>query len=498
MPGDGTATVSPGSAGDAPARPPNLIVLVLDCVRAASVGPGAAGRVARTPVIDGLRARGTTFTGAIAPGNWTIPSHMSITTGTYPWIHRRRTFQAGPPPFEPIASWLARQGYETAMFTEETHLVAGYGLEEGYGYRYARRYQTTDEERTLVNRLVGHSGFLYSSAVRGLMERLPPVAIPMTVVNARQELAFKRDVCGPYVVDEFNRWLTARSTDRPFHAFFNFVDGHEPYPPDGGGGVGWSARGYAHVPRFYLLAVPGLAQRVPWSLVEQRYLTAIESADRKVGGLLAALERTGELGRTLIIVTADHGQSFGEHGNVYHGCGASDSVARVPMVVHAPDGMTLPRQVGGWVSLCEIPSYLKSAALGLPPFGEDGAATVPFPASPPARTPVFCEGGPASDPNYSLRGIGTDRRWNHRLLAAYQGREKWVLDLATEDLGGWDATQSPDQKPPEVPSEEQRRSVLERVYGIFGAADWARYRAEAAEVARAPLKDDKMRSWGYD
>jgi arylsulfatase A-like enzyme len=479
------------------ARPPNLLVVVLDCVRAASAPPSTQGQVARMPTLDRLRGAGTTFTRAVAPGNWTIPSHMSIMTGTYPWVHRRRTFRPGPPPSESIAAWLTRRGYETAMFTEETHLVAGYGLEDGYGFRYARRLETRDEERTFVNRLVGHSGWLYSADVRRLLERVPTFAIPISSINYRQEIAFKREVCGPYLVDEFDRWLTQRRPDRPFHAFFNFVDGHEPYP-DEDGGLGWAERRYARVPRFYLLAVPGLAARVPWDEVERRYVRSIETADRKVGQLLASLDRAGEIGRTMVVVTADHGQSFGEHGNIYHGCGASESVARVPLVVAPPEGMTLPARIDAWVSLCEIPSYLKSAALGQPAFGDDGAATVPFPMSPPSRAPVFCEGGPASDPNYSLRGIREDRRWNHRLLAAYVGEQKWVLDLATEDLGQWQVDRSADLTEPQTLSGDERRRILERVYGIFAPADLERYRADAGEVARAPLGDDKMRSWGYD
>ncbi|MCI4350819.1 MAG: sulfatase-like hydrolase/transferase [Thermoplasmata archaeon] len=478
-------------------RSPNLLVIVLDCVRAGSVAPSTHGRIARTPHIDRIRGRGSTFTRAVAPGNWTIPSHMSITTGTYPWVHRRRTFRSGPPPTEPVAAWLARRGYDTAMFTEETHLVAGYGLEDGYAYRYARRYETTDEERTLVNRLVGHSGLLYSVEIRRLVERLPPLAIPMTSINYRQEIAFKRSVCGPFLVDEFDRWLAQRDGERPFHGFFNFVDGHEPYVEDGTA-VGWAARRYARVPRFYLLAVPGLAGRVPWAEVERRYLRAIESADEKVGRILAALDRAGELGRTLIIVTADHGQSFGEHGNIYHGCGASDSVARVPLVVGYPDGMALPARVDDWVSLCEIPSYLKSAALGQPAFDETGAAPVPFPTAPPARNPVFCEGGPASDPNYSLRGIGLDRRWNHRLLAAYAGDTKWVLDLATEELSSWRVGDADEHVVAPGVQGEERLRTLASVYGIFSPSDLQRYRADAGDLTRPPLKDDKMRSWGYD
>ena len=126
--------------------------------------------------------------------------------------------------------WLRRRGYATGMFTEEAHLTGGYGLEAGYDSLFSRRIGTSDEQRTAVNRTLGHAKFLYSDRFRKLLEGLPPLALPLPMVNFAAEAAYKRDVCGDYLLDDWTRWLGARSPDQPFHAFFNFVDGHEPYP----------------------------------------------------------------------------------------------------------------------------------------------------------------------------------------------------------------------------------------------------------------------------
>ena len=93
--------------------------------------------------------------------------------------------------------------------------------------------------------------------------------------------------------------------------------------------------------------------------------------------------------------------------------------------------------------------WLKSAALGSEPYDADGAPIVPFPADPPERSPVFMEGGPASDPNYSLRSIGTEHRWNHRQVAAFRPDGKFLVDLNARDVRRWVTAGDPDGIVPE-------------------------------------------------
>jgi arylsulfatase A-like enzyme len=494
----GMGTIGAEASGSS--RPPNLVTVVLDCVRTASVASFSGGVGAATPELDRLVARGATrFSRAIAPGNWTVPSHMSIMTGTYPWVHRRRTFQRGEPASETIAMWLRRRGYSTGLFTEVAHLTAGYGLEAGYDDRFSRRLGTSDENRTTVNRTLGHAKFLYSDRFRRLLEGVPPLAVPLTTVNFAQEADYKREVCGEYLLGDWGQWLATRPKDRPFHAFFNFVDAHEPYPELAGGlSDRLSSRGYAQVPRFYLLAVPGLRERVPWDRVRAAYERSITAADRKLGEVVAALEAAGEMDRTWLFVTSDHGQSFGEGGNVYHGCGATDSVLRVPLWVVGPDSVERPRSVDRWVTLCDVPSWMKSAALGRPAFDADGRPPVPFPVSPPDRDTVLAEGGPASDPNRSLQGIRSDQAWNRRQIAAYRREAKWTLDLVTGEVRYWPTGDSGNPTLPEPLGVHEAQEAKHAVFGIFGKEDVLRYAGDGSELAREPLGDARMKSWGYD
>jgi Sulfatase len=481
-------------------RPPNVVLVILDCARAKNFRTSGGDRIARTPVIDDLAARGTAFPRAVAPANWTVPSHVSIFTGSYPNVHGLRTFRRGVMVPDTTATQLKRSGYETAMFTEMVHLVGGYGMEEGFDVRRARRMGISDEQRTVANSLLGHANFLYSPKVLKLVEKLPPLITPLTMMNHPQEVAYKEDVCNQYTLDAFSTWLGARSTERPFYSFFNFVDVHEPYElVPNGSRLDFLDRVYIHTPRFYLLAVPGLQSHVDWDALVAGYIYSIEQADAKVGQLVELLRQKGELDRTMIIVTADHGQSFGESGNVFHGCGATDSIVRVPLVVAPPAGMSVPRRVERWVSLCEVDSWIRAAAAGAAPYDAEGHAPFPYSVTAPDSTIVYCEGGPASDPNRSLRGIRTDQSWNRRLLAAFRQDEKFVLDLATGDILYWKLTGDPDAVEPTRFTGVEAQRLRVEVFRPYEAQEASR-ESQAASHPAAPevALDARLKSWGYD
>ncbi|MCI4346660.1 MAG: sulfatase-like hydrolase/transferase, partial [Thermoplasmata archaeon] len=358
----------------------------------------------------------------------------------------------------------------------------------------------SEEEKTFVNGLVGRAKFLYSARTRELFSRLPPLIAPLSWLFHSQEVAFKEEVCGDFTLDRFAAWLEKRPQDRPFYAFCNLVDTHDPYElvPDGER-LSLVDRAYLFAPRYYLLAVPGIQARVKWPALVRGYIRSIEAADRKLGRLLQLLRAHGEEERTLLVVTSDHGQSFGEGGNAFHGCGATDSVTRVPLVVVPPKGTTLPKRVERWVSLCEVDSWLRSTAAGSPPFDEDGRAPPPHRRGDTYGGVVYSEGAPVSDLIRSLRGIRVDQSWNHRLLAAYRGNEKFVIDLDTSELFRWTMDTDPDPVPPTRLSGVEAATTRSELFGAYELDEKARRaHAGAAPVALEREIDERLRSWGYD
>ncbi|MCI4357229.1 MAG: sulfatase [Thermoplasmata archaeon] len=490
---------NPTPGASLPVRPPNIVTIVLDCARAKNFALSGGGRIAPTPVIDALAAEGTAFPRAVAPSNWTVPSHYSLFTGSYPNVHGYRTYQKVTDRPESTAEHLKNQGYETSILTENIHLVGGYGLEAGFENQVANKGGISDDERTVVTGLFGGTEAIYRPGVLKLLERIPPLVAPLSWMFHSQEVSFKQEVCGQMTVDHFSDWLGRRSPEKPFYSFFNFVDTHDPYGVvENGQRVGWLGKAYLYAPRSYLLAVPGLQERAPWEAMVGDYLRTITAADAKVGQLLRALERHGERDRTMVVVTSDHGQSFGEHGNVYHGTGATDSVTRVPLVVAPPKGVPVPKRVERWVSLCEVDSWIRAAAAGLPPFDSAGRAPYPFSTSAPDSRVVYCEGAPASDSNRSLRKLGANQSWNHRLLAAYREDEKFVLDLDTGDLLRWPMGEDPDRSAPTTLQGEERANLRQDVFGPYEAQESERRAKASAGPAPVDIDvEERLRSWGY-
>ena len=123
------------AAGCPSSRPPraNLLLITVDSLRADRVGyAGHAG--AKTPAIDGLAARGTTFTMAFSPAPEAVPSLASLHTGRYPSSHGLLTERDGalPEDAETLAESLAREGYRTGAVAGAITLHEKYGLDQGF------------------------------------------------------------------------------------------------------------------------------------------------------------------------------------------------------------------------------------------------------------------------------------------------------------------------------------------------------------------------------
>ncbi len=329
--------------GPAGRRAPNVLLIVLDTVRAFNLELYGYGR-ATMPSLARFAAGGTTFDRAFSTAPWTLPSHASMFTGH--WAHDVRAdwlqpLEAGPPT---IAEALGRAGYYTAGISGNTNYVsAEVGLARGF---------VTFEDYVLSPGLLLRN----SSLVRVVSRN-----------RTLKRFLGAEDALGRKGAADINRsatrFLDHRPADRPFFLFLNYYDAHRPYLPPAPYDRMFVPDGTQPDPRPARTAQPGDSARVEktdWAV--NAYDGGLAFLDSELGRLLADLERRGLLDSTIVIITSDHGEEFGEHGLFDHGNSLYRQAMQVPLVVRYPARLPAGGRVATPVSLRDPPAAILDLA----------------------------------------------------------------------------------------------------------------------------------------
>lgn len=323
--------------GAAPARAdgPNVIVLIWDTVRAANLSLHGYSRPT-SPVLDSVATHGVAFDWAFATAPWSLPSHAGMMTGRLP--HELSTGFRLPMDarYPTIGEVMQRAGYATAGFT--ANLVYG-SAKFGIG----RGLQHYDDQPPVSAVLVAARGQL----TRRLMERVREA-------QGTQQRMFRRRA--DHVNASFFRWIDGLP-DRPFLAVLNHFDAHEPYAPPPPFNRTFSAPGERYWIHDATAPVPDSATLIQ---LRNAYDGGIRYLDAQLEALLAGLRARGKLDRTILIITSDHGEEFGEHGNAVYGHMKSlyNGVLHVPMVIVAPGLLPAGTRSDTPVSIRDIPATI--------------------------------------------------------------------------------------------------------------------------------------------
>ncbi|MCC6765549.1 MAG: sulfatase [Deltaproteobacteria bacterium] len=314
----------------ATAVPPRRVVLVsIDTLVPTHLGCYGYDRPT-SPRLDAVAKEGVVFERATSPAPWTLPGHASMLTGLYPSHHGLRDHDVTlPESVATLASVLASHGFATAAVVNSHNLSPLFGLERGF-----QQYEYVKEE---------------------VARREPSRGI----------------------TDRAIEWLGQHRDDR-FFLFLHTYDVHSDYKslpeyerqfvrPYTGPADGTTAQ--------MIRARTGMLSldRADAEHLKDLYDAGIRQYDDELGRLLDAL---GDDPRTMLIVTSDHGEEFGEHGGFLHGRTQFEEVVRIPLIVRgagAPAGL----RVDTTVSLIDVmPTIL--AAVGVPPPGPlDGVDLAP-------------------------------------------------------------------------------------------------------------------------
>jgi arylsulfatase A-like enzyme len=325
----------------APTGSRNVVLIVWDTVRAYSLS--AYGYPRNTTLNLAQCARqGVLYNLAIAPTPWTYPSHSSFFTGQWPFkLNSQWKFPLDTP--EPtLAEFLAKRGYQTAGFAANT-IYCSYETGLDRGFAHYEDFPLTS--RSLLGRTVPGKWILTNILFRGRFHPLKWIGLQSRGAHATN--------------DAFLDWLRHRRPDRPFFAFLNYFDAHAPYVPP----QGWEGRFGIRPkpPRDYefLFSIMGIdsSSLLKRDIVLARdcYDDCIAFLDEQLGRLLDQLRRQGLLDNTVVIITSDHGEAFGDHGHFGHGPGLYLEEIGVPLVILSP-GAPAGRVVETPVSLRDLPA----------------------------------------------------------------------------------------------------------------------------------------------
>ncbi|MBK7925225.1 MAG: sulfatase [Gemmatimonadetes bacterium] len=320
---------------------PNILFLVLDTVRAASLSLYGHPRPT-SPELERLGREGVVFDQALAPAPWTLPSHASMFTGRWPHELSTGWFRPLDARDSTLAEALAARGYRTGGFVANL-IYTDYekGLARGF-----QRYEDFP---------LGLATLLRSCT---LTRRLSDTRAFRRWLGTDQVLGRKH---AAVVNAEFLDWQ-ATTGERPFFAFLNYFDAHDPYlPPDD-----WFRRiaGHdrpSHLSPFRRLGMAGRhagMRPADVQLERDAYEASIAWLDDAIRQLLDSLEARGVLANTIVVVTSDHGEEFGEHGAYLHGHTLFRDAVHVPLLLWAPGRVPAARRVARPVSLRDLPATL--------------------------------------------------------------------------------------------------------------------------------------------
>lgn len=443
----GAAVLSCSAPEAAEPRPRNVLFVLVDTLRADHLGAYGYGR-STSPALDAFAKESLLFENARSQASCTFPSANSILTSRSPTAFLGQPQQALgiPPGIQSIAEILAGRGYRTAAVSA-------------------------------------------SPVVRNTKSRFNPTG------GFGRGFSIFDEVCvwkPAHCVNRRALEVLAQKDERPFFLYLHYMDPHGPYRPPREHRK-FSKSGIATDKDFIRYGDPnpigdwlykqepdpGVTPAEMQHLIDL-YDDEIVYFDLRFGELLASLKKSGLLENTMVVLTADHGEEFLEHGHIKHCRTVYDNSIKIPYILHIP-GVPARAMAAPVQNLDLVPTILDYLGIDAAGLKLEGRSLRPL-----------IEGRMKEKEAGELRQFASQGS----LRSAADGRFKLIHDLAANTWALYDLKADPGEKTDTLARE--RRSfhrLRESLRGWIDRTEGAG--TESESVRKAKEAEKKLRSLGY-
>jgi arylsulfatase A-like enzyme len=410
-------------------------LITLDTTRVDHIG--AYGHAAETtPNLDRLAAGGVQFERAWTTSPWTLPAHASMFTGRYP----------------------SRHG---ADYSDSSGQIGLADVIAGVDDRL--QVNALPESAITLAELLSTRGYATGAFVAGPWLE-PLFGLLQGYATQDAGVSHRTGRSATEITDAAIAWVRGIPRERPLHLMANYFDPHAPYSP----------------PEAF--TAPTEAKRPP---ARMRYAGELRYMDAEIGRLFDKLREVGRFDQALIVVVADHGELFGEHGLRRHGFYLYEELVRVPLIVRYPLNRRAGEREGSVVSVVDLlPMIAAEIGFDVPasvdglPVGERRVALAEFHRNPSVAT---------------ARGQRVDRDliaaidWPWKLIRSGDGTEE--LYRIDEDPGEQTSLSGVSE------AAEAERAMQERIDEAVAAFE--REPSSANPAVAPPELRESLRALGY-
>ena len=436
----GLIALAVGACRSEPPKPTDVVMIVVDTLRADRLGRYGYTK-GLTPALDRFADRGVRFAHAYSATSWTNPSVASLFTSRYPSQHRISDFDSRLSDNEmTIAERLSAAGFATAGFTANWRLSTELGYSQGF-----------KTWRTFFN---------------------PPKARGEALRNAA--LA----------------WIDGPDAKGQRLLYLQYMEPHTPLSPPPAQRArlapGVSDEEVGKLNEWAVKIWPSPLPAEEMQNLFALYDAEVAAVDEEIGRLFDALEKRKIFDRALVIVTADHGEEFVEHGIFGHGSSLFNPAVHVPLIIAGP-GIAAGVVVNENVSLVDVAPTVLELTGATPEPHFEGRSLVP----------LLRQGAKpsASQVDIVLQLPGTSSKWDRRVHTEGLMRGSKKLLVSSKGAGElYDLGQDPDEKNPAGPP---AGAALQAALDADTSRFAARQQPQAEKVVVDEATKEKLRALGY-